>query len=330
MINIKDTAHPFKDDAEKNAYECVAKIDKILVGHELFEKALEGINGCIKASINSREPVNCMLLGDGGLGKTTLATVIQKSMKPETVIENDLRIQTVPAFYTSFKSARTLDAITTDILRKLKDPHPTIGKIGDKAGRVLHLMKLCRTRIIFVDEVHDLDGFEKRNYQKMEKFFKWIKELCNECGPVICLMGITQCHNVFDSDTQMSRRFKNKYYLNPLTVGTKAEPGLLPGFLRDMRAEIIVRTPLKSMPPMDEYLYSLQVFAATGGNLDFIMTLIKEAARSALLEKRISVEIMDFSKVWADGILDSVSKVPFNPFLATEAELAAAFRKQIR
>jgi len=328
MLDISDLDNLFADQAEIEAYLAVKRIDEILVGHQSFMDGYNGIRACIKASVHAREPTGCMLLGEGGMGKTSLSRLIQKSMKPKTVVENDLEIDTVPAFYTSFKSVRSLDALTTDILKKLNDPHPTIGKVGDKASRVLDLLKRCRTIIVFVDELHDLEGLAKRDFERMGTFIKWIKELCNECGPVICLMGTPECHDIFDGDTQMSRRFKPKFFLRSLSPGTKDCPGPLLWFLRDVSTEILARTPLKALPPIHEYSNALRIYAAAGGNLDFTMALMKQAALITLLEKRTAITLDDFARVWDMGILNSATKVKFNPFRATENELAAGFRKQ--
>lgn len=329
MLNIDEMKTLFKSDAEIEAYESAKEINKIRIGHEGFMNAMEGIRNCMKASVHEREPMNCMLLGDGGMGKTSLANVLMKIIKPETVIENDFEIQTVPAFYTSFKSSRTLDALTTDILKKLNDKYPNSGKPSDKAARVLTLLKKCHTKIMFIDELHDLDGFEERDMRKLKVFFKWLKAISNECGPMICLMGVRHCHDIFDGDPEMARRFKKKYFLNQLTPGTRSKPGQLQEFLADVRNEIVKRTSVKFVPCMDEYLMALRVFCATGGNPDFIMTLFKEAVKSALLDGNTAIDVNDFSKVWESGTLNSSSVVKINPFLASENQIASALRKTL-
>lgn len=42
-----------------------------------------------------------MLLGAGGMGKTTIAKTLMKSLPAQTVVENDCEIDTTPAFYMS-------------------------------------------------------------------------------------------------------------------------------------------------------------------------------------------------------------------------------------
>ncbi len=327
MLNKEDANKIFETDAEQVAYQAVAAIDEIRVGHEFFDGAISGIEECIKASAYAREPINCMLLGEGGMGKTSVARQIVQSMKPEVIKENDMETKTVPAFYTSFRSATSLDALTADMLKKLGDGKPESGKPEDKATRVLELLIHCKTKIIFIDELHDLDGFEKRNYAAMQKLLKWVKAITNGGGPITCLMGIESCHDLFEHDPEMARRFKRKFFLRRLMPGTKEQPGLLPGFLEDVYAEVMESTPLTSFPAMTDHSV-LQVWAATGGSLDFIMTLVKEAALLVMRANRTNIEIGDFAEVWDSGVLDDSSVFKFNPFLAAPSLLYTAIREK--
>lgn len=327
MIENKKAVEFFENEAERKAYEAIGIIEKIRVGHKGFDDAINGIKERIKESVYSREPSNCMLLGEGGMGKTSVANMLMALMKKEVVIENDMEISTVPAFYTSFKSARNLNALTADILMQLGDPYPMAGKLGDKASRVIKLLKQCRTIIVFIDELHDLKNLSKRDSKERGQFIKWIKEICNECGPLICLMGINSCEDIFDGNDEMNRRFKHKYFLRPLGPGIDGDPGELKAFLEDVCGEIVNRTPVKSLPPVGVYLNVLRVYVATGGSPDFVMTLLKKAVLRTMLEGREVVTIEDFAEVWKSGCLDSQSKIRSNPFLATQAHIASEIRR---
>lgn len=304
------------------------------MGHPFFEGALNSINECLKASVFSREPVNCMLLGKGGVGKTSLAEMIKGSMKPEIIRENDLETKTVPAFYASFKSSTSLNSLLTDMLSMLGDPHPTAGKLDDKAFRFYKLLIQCRTKIIFLDELHDIEGFNRNNHSSaMQKFIKVLKAISNERGPVTCLMGIPECHDIFRGDQEMSRRFKRQIFLRELTPGTEQKLGLLQNFVRDVYDAVIESTEIKSFPSLS-YSSALQIYTATGGSPDYIMTLIKESVLHAMLNGRVNVEIGDYANTWANGLLNGADlsrkiRVAFNPFLANQAKLASLFREGV-
>lgn len=320
----------FCSTAQMEANEINGQIDKVVIQHESFKVAYRGVMECITESRCSREPVNCMLLGDGGTGKTTIASVIEKSFQREVVREGDLEINTVPILNTSFKSMRSVDALVTDVLHKLGDPHPRSGKTPDKGERAVALMKACRTLIIIIDELHDLQGFEEGDLDTMRPFLKWIKAVTNSGGPAVCLAGVEACKTIFHNETslEMSRRFKRQFILRALSLGTASKPGTLPTFLRNVCDGILKKTCLKSFPPLERYEYALKVWASTSGNTEFIMTMIKLAAKHAILAKRLEVTIDDFAEAWETGFFHQVTTIKTNPFKATAAAITNEMRKK--
>ncbi|WP_148715521.1 TniB family NTP-binding protein [Chitinolyticbacter meiyuanensis] len=327
MLNI-DVSQLFESEAERQAYQAAAVIDKIMVAHPDAVSALNGIRHCIKSSVYSREPMGCMLLGAGGMGKTMLAEHIMRSLPQQTVIADDCEIDTTPSFYVSFKKAENLSDLTTEMLDRLNDLRARVGKPAARARRVRKLLLQCKTLIVFIDEMHDLRGLKKRDPRRVEEFLGWIKELSNERSLVLCLMGEPSCHDIFggDDSNQMSRRFKAQFMLNPLTPGTKDQTGHLLPFLAEVGKQVLQRTPIQSLPPIHSYENALRFFAAAGGNLDFTMVLIKQAVITALKAGRTVVTMADFSDLWGAGITSKVSLVRLNPFDATDGQVAAAFR----
>ena len=326
QLEKSTSAQIFTSELEARVYAISTAIDQILVAHTDLVNALNGIRHCIKSSVYAREPMGCMLLGDGGMGKTMLAQYIMRSLKPATVIDNHCEIDTVPSFYLSFKASANLGDLSADALEKMRDPKPRVGKPADRAARVRELLLQCKTVILFIDELHDLQGLKKRNNKRTEEFIGWVKELSNARSLVLCLMGEPSCQGIFDGDTQMSRRFKSQFTLNALTVGTPELPGGLSLFLADVGQQLLQCTPLKSLPPIHVYENTVRFYAAAGGNLDFTMTLIKDAAISALLRERTSLTMEDFAPSWDKGLTHSVSKVRINPFRASNGDLANALR----
>lgn len=267
-----------------------------------------------------------MLLGDGGMGKTTIANLIMKGMSPQTIVENDCEVDTMPAFYMSLPPEGRLDSLTEEMLAKLNDVNPLAGSPLSRSKRINTLLKRCRTAIVFIDELHNLSLIRKKDPRAGQAINNWLKELFNAEGPVICLVGTNDCKTIFDSDTQMSRRYKSKFVLTSLHPGTTDEPGGLQDFLRTLSGKIVERTSIKSTPNFSNYDLALRVFAATRGNIDYVSTLLKVAARHTLLGGRDVITKTDLASVWDSGMFAAQSVTKQNPFTMSGPALAAAFR----
>lgn len=267
-----------------------------------------------------------MLLGDGGMGKTTIAQLIMNNMPSATIVENDCEIDTVPAFYMSLPSEGKLSSLTEEMLTRLNDVYPSAGTAGSQSKRINTLLKRCKTTIVFIDELHNLSLIRKKDELAGQRVSNWLKDLFNAEGPVICLVGTNDCKTIFDHDTQMSRRYKSKFILAPLLPGTSEEPGNLQRFLHTLSKEIVKRTSIKATPNFTSYNLALRVFAATQGNIDYASTLLKVAARHVLLAGRDVMTVPDLASVWDTGIFSAQSVTVHNPFTMTERALATAFR----
>ncbi len=330
-MKLTDTAQKmFRSAAHVEADEINGQIDRVVIAHKSFRDAYKGIMECVMESTQTREPVNCMLLGDGGSGKTTMAQLIESSFEREVIRENDLEIDTVPVIVTSFKSMRSVDALVTDVLWKLGDLNPISGKVPDKGDRAVKLMESCHTQIVIIDELHDLEGFEEGDLETMRPFLKWVKGITNSHGPAVCLVGNAECEDIFERERglEMARRFKRRFFLHPLSLGTQDKPGTLPEFLRNVCTGILQKTSLKSFPPLHLYEYALKVWVSTSGNTAYVMDLIKLAVKNAVFAGRHEVTNDDFAEAWGTGFFHKVAAIKANPFKMKVAEIANELRRK--
>lgn len=81
-------------------------IDKGFIPHAMIKNVIEKIEKSIFLSKNSREPVNVLMTGIGGVGKTTASNHIVSGRRAVIIKEEDREITTIPAFYTSVSTLR--------------------------------------------------------------------------------------------------------------------------------------------------------------------------------------------------------------------------------
>ncbi|MFC7422117.1 TniB family NTP-binding protein [Iodobacter arcticus] len=315
-----------------NEYESIQRVsvlDKILIRHPSFDFALKGVLRAIVQSHSFKEPVGCMLLAEGGMGKTKICEAIISMFQKKQVQNVDAEITHIPAFYTEVPSPVSVSTLASNMLEQLNDPSPLMGTIASKTKRIVVYLKTCETRIILLDEVHNLLNNGRGSEQVNTIALRWLKSLVNNSGVCICLVGVPECETIIDSDPtwQQARRFKYRFRLSPLQVGTAEKPSELYHFLTQMCSEAKKRFALVHMPMISNYQETLRMYAATRGNLSFVMTIIREAILQAWRQDRKIVELEDFAFVWDMGVVSAISIAKNNPFRMSDAQVAAVFRK---
>lgn len=305
----------------------VALLDKVVVPHPAWERAMQGIQECVAKSEVYREPVGSLLLADGGMGKTTVCRAILAQMPHTTQVEQQLEKTLIPAFYAEVPSPTTVKSVAASLLAKLNDPSPQAGNTGQMTQRLCKLLAACETKLVLLDEFHHLFDIRKTSTRVNSNVCNWIKSLVNQTRVTFCLVGLPQFAPILSCDSQLARRFSLEFSLPPLRVGTTAEPGALLLFLAQIKQTLLHKLQFQAVPYLDQHDIALQIYAATGGSPAFVMALVKEAVRFALDAQSTHLTLDDFSLAWDAGITAKASLSRDNPFKSSLATLAAALRE---
>jgi hypothetical protein len=304
-------------------HETIAKLDDVFVTHSSMDHALNGLAECISWSAKSREPKGAILTGLGGAGKTTICNVILKRLPPVDLEEGDQTIRTVPAFYTSVPAPSSIRSLASRMLEQLNDPAPDRGTAYQLTRRLAKLLKNCKTRVILLDEFHNLLASKgPASESKMLEICNWLRGVMNETRVMICLVGTPQCANLIDYDVQISRRFSHHFPLHDLSCGSESEPGSLVGFVDALCQRYVDVLSLKSFPRFDDYEACLRLWVATQGRPAYITLLLQTAIKIALHDaKRDHVMVQDLADAFDRGITAGVAKTHRNPFTMSSASL---------
>lgn len=315
----------FFDDAQDNHHAAVAALDNIYVSHQGMVQAIEGILECISWSDHSKEPKGALVTGEGGAGKTTICQVILKRFPPATVTIDDALVNTVPAFYSSVPSPCSIKSLASNMLEQLGDPAPGKGTAYSLTNRLCKLLVECKTKVIILDELHNLVPTKGRAQSRAGDVCDWIRSLMNNAKVMICLVGTPSCESILqESDGQMSRRFAHRYRLNDLSCGTATKPGELTGFLQHLTAEYAAKLVFTGMPDFSSHDLSGKMWAATAGRPAFITLLLQKAALYVLAAGRTSLTVDDLAHAFDSGITLDVAKTKKNPFHMSAYELGGA------
>lgn len=292
----------------------VSKLDNIIVQYPEFEYALEGIQECVLKSEFYKEPVGCILSAEGGMGKTTICRTIMAGMSGRMKNLKTYEATIIPAFYAEVPSPATVKSVAASMLTQLKDPNPLIGNTSQLTARLCTLLGHCETKLVFLDELHNLLDVSNSKTKINTNVCNWIKSIVNTTSVSICLVGLPEFAPILYIDSQLSRRFPLHFKLEKLTIGTVDSPGTLSPFLQALANQAEDILGLKSVHNFSNYHAAYQMYAATSGNPSFIMALIKESALITLNQNRDNLDINSLALAWQTGITAKASLTPNNPF----------------
>lgn len=299
----------------------VSKIDTVIVNHARLQAASDGLEECIAWSEANKEPAGAVLVGDGGMGKTTICNAILSRYPSGIKRTTSAEVDTVPAFYAAVPSPSSIKSLASELLKRLGAPRPGTGTASALTERLIVLLRSAETKIILLDEFQHLLADSKVGDARSNNVCDWIKTLVNNTGVTICLVGTPACEALVNSDLQLAGRFARRFRLYPLKLGTLVERGELEGFLIAISGKFKERLGFSSVVDFSEYSNAVRVWAATGGNPRFVMRLLKEAAVLAWASGRKDLVTGDLAEAYAKGITQLAAKCNINPFVVTYGAL---------
>ncbi|MEB8432593.1 TniB family NTP-binding protein [Cocleimonas sp. KMM 6892] len=301
----------------------VNTVDSGFIPHTSIKSAINGIEKSILISEGSEEPVNVLLTGHAGTGKTTACNAVVSKHKRSFEVRNNCEVTIIPAFYSLIPSPVTTKGVASALLRSLGDSNPTRGTSLELTYRLEELLRRCETKVIILDELQHL--LKHDSYGNNHNVKDWLKSIINEFKVPIVIVGTPECIDIINTDSQLARRFTNRFNLNNLEFGNERK-GDFRKFVEQLALTFTHELKLQSVPDFKNRQNSLIIYAATGGNPADTTRLFKTAALNALEEKKEMLELIDFELAYSELVLpNSLSlgsvKKRINPFILNPEEL---------
>ena len=145
---------------------------------------------------------NLLIVGESNNGKSTVVQQFQERHGQPYVNEDDQAVK--PVIIAQAPPTADEKSLHLSILKHFHAPHRMTAPVTELRYQVIHLFRLCHTRMLIIDEVHSLLAGTVR---KQSEVMNTIKLLCNELQiPIICV-GTREAVNVLHTDPQHASRF---------------------------------------------------------------------------------------------------------------------------
>lgn len=276
--------------------------NNIYVAYPRFKEILTAIDDCYQLSDLKDEPECLFLSGATGTGKTTLLRTYAADYPRQETKEGTI----VPILSVTIPSPATVKSVVTKLLWELGDPAYARGTIGIQTIRLVGLIKDCGVKLIFLDE---FQHFIDRDSSKVLKTVSdWLKELILDTKVPIVLIGLPEAEAVFTVNSQLSRRFANRYNLSPFAWGTD-EGREFRTFLHAVESQL----PLKEESNLASKEMAWRFYYGSDGIVAYVMKLIRYGTRLALNQGQEKLELAVLARafdkyVQADKPIDLLRK----------------------
>jgi Cdc6-like AAA superfamily ATPase len=228
------------------------------------------MNELMQYSCQSEEPEYLVLLGETGVGKSTL---LKRFLKDHPRIEHP-EFTEIPVLYAEIPSRCTIKMLVSHLLSEMRSPFWNRGDELERTRQFVKLLKTTKVRLILLDEVNHLvdRGKEKSHYTVGD----WVKQLGTRSGLPIVLTGIPRSKQLFETNEQLADRFGEIVYIEPMSAEEQD-----PHSIRS--AMTVFKTVLGDLDTIDLTTSSaLKCFAyASGGRLRGIRRILVRAVELA-------------------------------------------------
>ena len=224
-------------------------------------------------------PRNYLLVGEPNNGKTTIVRRFETLHGAGYVDENVDPVK--PVHVAESPPSADEKGLYVSILERFWAPYKATSSAAALRYQVVHQLRACKTRILFIEEFHSLLAGSTR---KQREVMNAIKLMSNETAIPIVGIGTAAAVRVLHTDPQHSSRFD--VLPLPLWPLDQDFQRLLAGFERVL--------PLRKQSELARPQMATLVHASTGGNLGNVQRLLAACAAEAIEkgEERISEEMI--------------------------------------
>lgn len=278
-------------------------LKEVFVLHACAKRTVEWIEWEMKARLAEARANGALLICPSGAGKTALARYMAR--RYPDVVTDELTIRSV--VYLNVPLSVTASSFGTALLDAIGDPLPTKGNAEVKLKRGIHLLNVCKARLIFVDNFQDIP--ERRAGCGVREIGNWVRNLIEGSeSSLVVAMGTEAATIVRDSNPQLKRRMQaclSMPYFDIRSTKGRSE-------FRSLLAKLDDQLPLAEFSQISSEAIAPRLAIASNGILDYLMKLLLNAVSRAVEGQRESITMEDLERAFVDS--HQIAAEGGNPF----------------
>lgn len=305
MANSKDDdgkdegLHPLIKESRNNTY----LTEKLCIIHPRMNQIMKRLNECREWSKLAVEPECLLILGESGVGKTTIA---DKYLNENLPIEFE-DVTVIPVLKASIPIPATKKSVVSELLQKLGDRTPYKGTLHQQTSRLCHLLEMCRVEIIILDEFQHI--IDPDNERVLKSVADWLKILIEKSKLPIVLTGLPDSIKILSNNPQLRRRFSSQETLERFPITSSRDKKNFAKVLQIIGEKI----PYESELPLDDEKMMRRFYVASKGLISRIMKIVRHAARDAEEKKTSVLTLKMFAAAYERSFVSDQDYEP-NPF----------------
>lgn len=289
-------------------------IERLRVPHIRWTYVLERLEECREWSKDATDPHCMLLIGDSGVGKSTLLKTYL-SLFPRKSTEEGM---TIPVLYVPIPSAPTIKNITEALVVSI------FGRIPDRRAtaqelyfNLLQYLQKAGVELIILDEFQHV--IEHGRGKLVQESSDWLKGLLNDSGIPIVLAGLENVKKILQANVQLERRFMQIVELKRFGKSDAARADFTE-FLRHLEKHI----PLELPVPLSSDEMATRFYFASNGTLTVVMRTVRKAVGLAKKENKTRVSPKMLSRGYHRTV---TNRKGIDPFLAPFEDVVEAMNR---
>ena len=274
------------------------------VHHPTFVRALLEIKDQVRVCEQLHKGSGLLVLAPSGSGKSHLSRYL-KQLWPD---DHQGWKSKVPVVSFTLPSVMTKRSIAVELLRSIQPVAGTTQKDESLESRILTLLSHIGTRVIVIDNVHDITA--RRKAGGIKDIGDWIRDLIDSSKILIVLLGAPSALEIIQRNPQLRRRATRQVKMDYFKINTPKTLLDFQQFLKRLDAEL----PLACTTEVTTQI-TKQIYFATNGIFDYVFSLFSRVVGIVVAAERDQWNQEDLAKGFQIMMGDSI-RSSLNPFLA--------------